>query len=209
MARFRHGRPGNRLLGMHGYQHIVGFSHPDEVCSQLHWVNVQLRLQSVIHVITSFIHCFVYFISHPYLEVVKDQEEMKRYRDVANGSADFFDRSVWWRSVAQRGGALATLVSWRKFVTNRYLSKTVYLILCMGCSVLGATYDPFFFAFHLLELFFVVQLLQVALDAVSRNGSQLMYAVLMGLILTYIFAVLGWKLIIAHDIIQYGFNVSL
>ena len=109
---------------------------------------------------------------------------------------------------AKPGGALATLVSWRKFVTNRYLSKTVYLILCMGCSVLGATYDPFFFAFHLLELFFVVQLLQVALDAVSRNGSQLMYAVLMGLILTYIFAVLGWKLIIAHDIMQYGFNVS-
>ena len=191
---------------------IIGFTNPDETKSNLDWVNVQLYIQGFLHMWTSAVKVMVYFMQYPYLEVVKEQGDMQHYSQDHEDSLHY-SRPQYWKKAAgwSKEGRLhccARMISWRKFIFNEGFAKTVYMILCMLCSALGALVDPFFFAFHLLELFFVVQLLQVALEAVGRNGRQLFFAVAMGLILTYCYAVLGWKLIIADPDIpfEYGFG---
>lgn len=202
---------------------IIGFVDPDEVKSKLEWVNFQLYVQGLIHLWTSSVKVMVYFMQYPYLEVVKEQDEMRHFAQEeklaqdkgqleATANSQHFSRPEYWKRAARAGkGKLhccARLISWNRFIFNEDFMKTCYMILCIVASALGALVDPFFFAFHLLELFFVVQLLQIALHAVARNGKQLAFAVAMGLILTYCYAVLGWKLIIADDSIpfSYGFG---
>jgi hypothetical protein len=191
---------------------IIGFTDPEETKSKLEWVNMQLYIQGFLHMYTSTVKVIVHFIQYPLLEVVQEQMMMKDYctnRD----ELVHFSRPGYWKRAARVGSTgnlhcCARILSWRKLIFNDEFGKTVYMILCILCSALGALVDPFFFAFHLLELFFVIQLLQVALDAVGRNAKQLFYAVVMTLILTYCYAVLGWKLIIADDNIpfEYGFD---
>jgi hypothetical protein len=191
---------------------IIGFTDPEETQSKLEWVNMQLYIQGLLHMYTSTVKVVVHFMQYPLLEVVQEQMMMEDYcthRD----ELVHFSRPGYWKRAAQLGSAgklhcCARILSWRKLIFNDEFGKTVYMILCIVCSALGALVDPFFFAFHLLELFFVIQLLQVALDAVGRNAKQLFYAVAMSFILTYCYAVLGWKLIIADDNIpfEYGFN---
>lgn len=191
---------------------VVGFTDPDEIKSELQWVNVQLYIQGLLHLLTSTVKVIVHFMQHPLLAVKQEQSLMEDFLRDPDSPAHF-SRPRYWKTAARAGRSghlhcCARTLSWSKLCFNDDFGKTVYMILCILCSALGALVDPFFFAFHLLELFFTVQLLQVALDAVGRNAKQLVLAVGMGLILTYCYAVLGWKLIIADENIpfEYGFD---
>lgn len=68
--------------------------------------------------------------------------------------------------------------------STRLAQCTFYLPTDVLFSVAGMLFDHFFFAYHLLELFFKIRLLQLAFNAVALHGKSLCATLLMGLVLT-------------------------
>lgn len=82
--------------------------------------------------------------------------------------------------------------------------ETVYRILALIASLMGAMWDSFFFSFHTLEFFFVTEISRLLLSVVVTRFSQLMVTIFLCLILTYVYAALGWKLVAPN--FAYGFS---
>jgi hypothetical protein len=79
----------------------------------------------------------------------------------------------------------------------------VFMLLYLIFSFAGNIFDTFFFAFHLMELFFTIRLLQLAFNAVALHGKSLCATLLMGMVLTYVYAAVGWRLVLPD--FKYGF----
>ncbi|XP_053404110.1 inositol 1,4,5-trisphosphate receptor type 2-like isoform X2 [Mercenaria mercenaria] len=71
-----------------------------------------------------------------------------------------------------------------------YGFKTIYYVLFLGCSVAGTVTDGYFFAFHLLHITELNQLLKRVIQAVTTNGKSLMLVALLGLAIFYIYSLI-------------------
>ncbi|XP_052783710.1 inositol 1,4,5-trisphosphate receptor type 1-like isoform X3 [Mya arenaria] len=71
-----------------------------------------------------------------------------------------------------------------------YGVKTIYYVLFLGCSIAGTITDGYFFAFHLLHITEMNQLLKRVIQAVTTNGKSLLMVALLGLVIFYIYALI-------------------
>eukprot|EP01047_Picozoa_sp_COSAG01_P005231 COSAG01_NODE_177_length_22954_cov_28.699554_13_plen_2463_part_00 len=175
---------------------MYGFDNPHRTEPNSLWLKHQLRVQSIVHCATSSVKVFVYFLQHPLLDC---QREVK----LRNSQQKWKDSGIKSRCKRFCNVAVAT----RKLIFNRDAAKTIYMGLYLVCSISACVYDYFIFAFHLIDLMFKISLLRIAVDAIFRNFKSLVTCMLMGLVFIYIYAVLGWRLIISNpQNFNYGFN---
>ncbi|XP_071176008.1 inositol 1,4,5-trisphosphate-gated calcium channel ITPR2-like isoform X12 [Mytilus edulis] len=72
---------------------------------------------------------------------------------------------------------------------------TFYYMVFLGMSVLGTYFHGYFFAFHLLNIVNNNQLLSGVIKAVTLNGISLLWVAILGLIVIYIYALVGFSLL--------------
>ncbi|KAK3085572.1 hypothetical protein FSP39_005468 [Pinctada imbricata] len=72
---------------------------------------------------------------------------------------------------------------------------TFYYLLFLGMSVAGTLYQGYFFAFHLLNIVNNNQLLSGVIKAVTLNGVSLLWVAILGLIVIYIYSLVGFALL--------------
>ena len=169
---------GMNLLLMYGY------SHPLEEASHLEWVETALRVGAQTHVITSSIKTVYFFSQMPFV----------------------FTRIAYREKKGDKTGCgCVRLLTVMPVLFGGV--ENVYMILYLILSWLGLVWNYFFFAFHLLEFFFVTDIARLLLDVVVSRTRQLLVTMFLGFILTYLFAAIGWKLVVPH--FEYGFEGSL
>jgi len=71
-----------------------------------------------------------------------------------------------------------------------YGFKTIYYVIFLACSIAGTVTDGYFFAFHLLHITEMNQLLKRVIQAVTTNGVSLCLVALLGLAIFYIYALI-------------------
>ncbi|KAH3809582.1 hypothetical protein DPMN_137955 [Dreissena polymorpha] len=71
-----------------------------------------------------------------------------------------------------------------------YGLQTIYFVIFLGCSIAGTITEGYFFAFHLLHITVMNQLLKRVIQAVTTNGLSLCLVALLGLAIFYIYALL-------------------
>ncbi|CAC5357472.1 unnamed protein product [Mytilus coruscus] len=72
---------------------------------------------------------------------------------------------------------------------------TFYFLLFLTLSVLGTVFHGYFFAFHLLNIVVNNQLLSGVIKSVTQNGWSLLWVAILGLIVIYIYALIGFSLL--------------
>lgn len=70
--------------------------------------------------------------------------------------------------------------------------STFYYIALVALSLAGTFYHGYFFAFHLLNIVNNNQLLIGVIQAVTQNGRSLIWVAILGLIMFYLYAVIGF-----------------
>ena len=70
---------------------------------------------------------------------------------------------------------------------------TFYYSLFFVFSVLGLTHNIAFFAFHVLDIAVRIKLLSYVLRAVTMNAGQVVATLIFGMVITYLYAVLGYS----------------
>ncbi|KAL3848190.1 hypothetical protein ACJMK2_019064, partial [Sinanodonta woodiana] len=107
----------------------------------------------------------------------------------------------------KRGDAVddAQEMSWNKkkgkshLEVKAYGMRTIYYLVFLACSAAGTAVHGYFFAFHLLHLPEMNQLLKRVIQAVTTNGRSLLMVALLGLGFFYIYALFlfafyrGWQ----------------
>ena len=76
--------------------------------------------------------------------------------------------------------------------------KSVYYAIFLVFSVLGIQYSVAFYAFHILDIATRVKILRSVIQAVAEPIDQVLATLVLGVLLTYVYAVLG--------VFLYGFN---
>ncbi|XP_070537450.1 LOW QUALITY PROTEIN: inositol 1,4,5-trisphosphate-gated calcium channel ITPR3-like [Ptychodera flava] len=82
--------------------------------------------------------------------------------------------------------------------TKFFSFTTFYYLLFFGFSILGTIYWGYFFCFHLLHIAIMNQLLNRVLLAVTLNGLSLLWVFLFGVIIIYIYTVIGFAFLRSH-----------
>lgn len=72
--------------------------------------------------------------------------------------------------------------------------RTFYYMLFLGMSIAGTFSNGYFFAFHLLNVVNNNQLLAGVIKAVTQNGYSLLWVAILGIIVIYIYALVGFAL---------------
>ncbi|KAK3094787.1 hypothetical protein FSP39_006217 [Pinctada imbricata] len=75
-----------------------------------------------------------------------------------------------------------------------YSFKTLYYIAFLALSILGTIFYGYFFAFHLLHLAELNQLLKRVIQAVTTNGKSLLMVALLGLALFFCYSLVAFAL---------------
>ena len=70
--------------------------------------------------------------------------------------------------------------------------KGLFFAACMLAAVLGIVHSPFWFAFHLLDVITKSKDLQNVFKAVTQNGRSIMMTAVFGVIIVYIYAIVGY-----------------
>ncbi|XP_055890997.1 inositol 1,4,5-trisphosphate receptor-like isoform X3 [Biomphalaria glabrata] len=82
-----------------------------------------------------------------------------------------------------------------KLTTQFFSFTTFYYLLFLATSILGSLYHGYFFSFHLLNIVNNNQLLGGVIKAVTQNGMSLLWVAILGLIVIYIYALIGFALL--------------
>nr|XP_034327562.1 inositol 1,4,5-trisphosphate receptor type 2 isoform X16 [Crassostrea gigas] len=89
--------------------------------------------------------------------------------------------------------------SWHEKKTGRshleieiYNFKTIYYFVFFACSVLGTVFYGYFFAFHLLHISELNQLLKRVIAAVTTNGKSLLMVALLGLAVFFCYSLISF-----------------
>ncbi|XP_062567417.1 inositol 1,4,5-trisphosphate receptor type 3-like isoform X1 [Saccostrea cucullata] len=89
--------------------------------------------------------------------------------------------------------------SWHEKKTGRshleieiYNFKTIYYFIFFACSVLGTVFYGYFFAFHLLHMAELNQLLKRVIAAVTTNGKSLLMVALLGLAVFFCYSLISF-----------------
>ncbi|XP_060075349.1 inositol 1,4,5-trisphosphate receptor type 1-like [Ylistrum balloti] len=78
----------------------------------------------------------------------------------------------------------------------KFLSfTTFYYVVFLAMSVMGTLFHGYFFAFHLLNIVNNNQLLSGVIKAVTQNGISLLWVAILGMIVIYIYALVGFALL--------------
>nr|XP_019924346.2 inositol 1,4,5-trisphosphate receptor type 1 isoform X2 [Crassostrea gigas] len=75
---------------------------------------------------------------------------------------------------------------------------TFYYMMFLAMSAAGTKFHGYFFAFHLLNIVNNNQLLSGVIKAVTLNGVSLLWVAILGLIVIYIYALVGFSLLRAY-----------
>ncbi|GFO23772.1 inositol 1,4,5-trisphosphate receptor type 3-like isoform x9 [Plakobranchus ocellatus] len=75
---------------------------------------------------------------------------------------------------------------------------TVYYFMFLGMSLAGTWFHGYFFAFHLLNIVNNNQLLSGVIKAVTQNGMSLLWVAVLGFVMIYIYALIGFSLLRAY-----------
>jgi hypothetical protein len=67
-----------------------------------------------------------------------------------------------------------------------------FCFMCLATAILGITVSPFWFAFHLLDITTKSKDLQNVFKAVTQNGRSILATALFGVIIVYIYAIIGY-----------------
>ncbi|KAL5005127.1 hypothetical protein ScPMuIL_018583 [Solemya velum] len=70
--------------------------------------------------------------------------------------------------------------------------KTIYYLIFLSCSGLGTAFYGYFFAFHLLHIIELNQMLKRVTQAVTTNGRSLLMVALLGLAFFWIYSLIGF-----------------
>ncbi|KAK3095936.1 hypothetical protein FSP39_021047 [Pinctada imbricata] len=73
-----------------------------------------------------------------------------------------------------------------------YSFKTLYYFVFLGCSGMGTYWYGYFFAFHLLHIAVLNQLLKRVIEAVTTNGKSLILVTLLGLAIFFCYALVAF-----------------
>nr|XP_022345635.1 inositol 1,4,5-trisphosphate receptor type 3-like isoform X6 [Crassostrea virginica] len=73
-----------------------------------------------------------------------------------------------------------------------YNFKTIYYLVFFACSVLGTIFYGYFFAFHLLHISELNQLLKRVIAAVTTNGKSLLMVALLGLAVFFCYSLISF-----------------
>lgn len=76
-------------------------------------------------------------------------------------------------------------------------SSLIYLCFYIVCSVVGFFYSPIFYCFHLLDIIHRFPMLQNVILSVSTNFRQLVLTFLLGVIMIYVFTIVGYRFLFA------------
>ncbi|CAL1526674.1 unnamed protein product [Lymnaea stagnalis] len=82
-----------------------------------------------------------------------------------------------------------------KLNTQFFSFTTFYYLLFLGMSIAGNLYHGYFFAFHLLNIVNNNQLLGGVIKAVTQNGMSLLWVAVLGFVVIYIYALIGFALL--------------
>nr|XP_006825393.1 PREDICTED: inositol 1,4,5-trisphosphate receptor type 1-like [Saccoglossus kowalevskii] len=82
--------------------------------------------------------------------------------------------------------------------TKFFSFTTFYYIVFFGFSIAGTFLYGYFFCFHLLHIVIMNQLLNRVLLAVTLNGKSLLWVFLLGFIIIYIYAIVGFAVLRSH-----------
>ncbi|XP_059139568.1 inositol 1,4,5-trisphosphate receptor type 1-like isoform X3 [Physella acuta] len=82
-----------------------------------------------------------------------------------------------------------------KLNTRFFSFTTFYYLIFLGMSVAGILFHGYFFAFHLLNIVNNNQLLGGVIKAVTQNGMSLLWVAVLGLIVIYIYTLIGFALL--------------
>ena len=92
-------------------------------------------------------------------------------------------------------GLLTFNYSWQYTVKSvRYDTHFIFLTASVIFSLAGLFISPFFIALHLVSIINRSALLQNVIKAVTKNGRSLLLTVLLGIIIIYLFSVIGFVL---------------
>ncbi|XP_064627454.1 inositol 1,4,5-trisphosphate receptor type 1-like isoform X9 [Lineus longissimus] len=81
-----------------------------------------------------------------------------------------------------------------KLAVNFLSFKTFYYVIFLAMSLAGTCFNGYFFAFHLLNIVNNNQLLAGVIQAVTQNGKSLLWVGVLGMVVFYLYAVVGFAL---------------
>eukprot|EP01050_Picozoa_sp_SAG11_P000929 SAG11_NODE_34_length_22265_cov_11.264730_15_plen_371_part_00 len=136
------------------------------------WVDNVLHILSKAHVITATIKVLYYFSQEPCLLAI---EAVRNWKPTLG---------------LQRFRIDGLCKAWIFFSGLTGSTEGVYMLLYGIFSWLGSFIDPFLFAFHMLEFFFIVDISRLLLTVVIARLPQLSVTLLLGLVITYVYATL-------------------
>ena len=120
-------------------------------------------------------------------------EAMQAYRKFKDKGAS----KILYAAVGMIGG------TWGN-VNGAAAAEKVYMVLYLVFSWCGLLWSPGFFAFHMFEFFFVAQISRTLLAVVISRARQLGMVFILLFVLTYIYAAVGWKIVVPNY--KYGFG---
>ncbi|BFZ12930.1 hypothetical protein BsWGS_15969 [Bradybaena similaris] len=82
-----------------------------------------------------------------------------------------------------------------KLNTRFFSFTTFYYLIFLGMSIAGTLFHSYFFAFHLLNIVNNNQLLGGVIKAVTQNGMSLLWVAVLGFVVIYIYALIGFALL--------------
>ncbi|XP_074663089.1 inositol 1,4,5-trisphosphate-gated calcium channel ITPR3-like [Tubulanus polymorphus] len=158
---------------------------PDPVITKIpvEQYRIILLVLGISHNVFSLLVIVSYFVSnHPKLPsptaIAKDIRKMCRKKDEAKNIDEFDDEKT----------------TKSKLAVNFFSIKTFYYLMFMGMSVAGSAWNGYFFAFHLLNIVNNNQLLAGVIQAVTQNGKSLLWVAVLGLVVFYLYAIVGFAL---------------
>ncbi|OWF52185.1 Inositol 1,4,5-trisphosphate receptor type 3 [Mizuhopecten yessoensis] len=100
--------------------------------------------------------------------------------------------------------------SWHEKKTDSHLEvkiysfKSLYYLCVLAMSILGTVFHGYFFAFHLLHIAELNQLLKRVILAVTTNGKSLMMVTLLGLAILFIYSLVAFALLREQYFLEAG-----
>ncbi|CAG2196549.1 unnamed protein product [Mytilus edulis] len=76
-----------------------------------------------------------------------------------------------------------------------YGVNSIYYVVFLAFSVLGTAFYGYFFAFHLLHIAVLNQLLKRVIQAVTTNGTSLLLVGMLGMVIIFIYALLSFAVL--------------
>ena len=122
---------------------------------------------------------------------LRQRREWRKYSSLTYEGLleQFFSRASMYEPSQLYHKLKFALLSTYAFFTDGML---IFYSACLGAAALGILVSPFCFAFHLLDIITTSKDLQSVFTAVTKNGRSILATAFFGLIIVYIYAIIGY-----------------